>query len=231
MLQSPPPITSSATYYFNKLQIAKLLIGHGADVNTTNGYGESPLNIACQWGWLRIVQLLCSSDSIDLHSAHNLHRANPFHDACSYGHLEIVKFLAPVVDIEQENKFGSTALLLACLEEHPRIVAFLMQQKVRVDTQSTVGMSPMHAACNWGSAEITRLLLTVQPNLAHIAYPLNGDTPLHIACRKGHFEVIECLLTGGANPQSLNKSRMTPMHMLQLNQHASNAPALVLGKL
>ena len=97
---------------------------------------------------LILALTLCSSDSIDLHSAHNLHRANPFHDACSHDHLEIVKFLAPIVDIELENKFGSTALLLACLEEHSRIVSVLLQQKVKVDTQSTVGMPPMHAACN-----------------------------------------------------------------------------------
>ena len=43
-----------------------------------------------------------------------------------------------------------------------------------------------------------------------------GNSALHLACANGHKEVVEFLLDAGADINSLNKSKNTPLHWAAL---------------
>ena len=75
----------------NHLEIVKLLISSGADIENKTKGGFTPLHIASLNGHLEIVKYLILSGA-NIQNKTN-HRITPLHIACKKNHIEIVKYL------------------------------------------------------------------------------------------------------------------------------------------
>ena len=130
------------------------------------------------------------------------------------GDIEAVQSLLKqaLVDVNVCGEDGRTALFMAAMRGHTRIVELLLGylpetegQRVekiskrvdpnRSDNEST---SPLHAAAFGGHIDIVRMLLTDDVERPFIFRPnqtnSKGETPLHIACKKGHKNIVELLI-------------------------------------
>lgn len=56
------------------------------------------------------------------------------------------------------------------------------------------GLSPLHYASSRGHLEITKLLLSHDPDLT-LQYDIDGHTPLHLAVINGYMTIIEAFLS------------------------------------
>jgi ankyrin repeat protein len=68
------------------------MIDNGSNVNETNRTGNTPLHLACQAGYLNIVQYLVQFGQALVNIGKN-DGATPLHLACSMGHYGIVQYL------------------------------------------------------------------------------------------------------------------------------------------
>jgi len=90
------------------IKLTELLINNGADLNSTNKYGRTPLYIASFEGYEKIVKLLISK-GIDINIIDD-DGWTPLHEASKRGHTEIIKLLIKNgIDINIKDKNGQTA--------------------------------------------------------------------------------------------------------------------------
>ena len=96
------------------LEIVKLLLSHGADVNAQSSSGNTPLMYACASGHAEVVRsLLEAGANVE---DHNENGHTPLMEAASAGHVEVAKILLEFgAGINtHSNEFKESALTLAC---------------------------------------------------------------------------------------------------------------------
>jgi hypothetical protein len=79
-------------FFISNIEIVKLLLDKGADVNLTDKYGNTPLHLAASDGHIEIVKLLLEKGS-DVNSKRRNDGTTPLYWAALNGHIEIVKLL------------------------------------------------------------------------------------------------------------------------------------------
>src|SRR5258708_7020360 len=132
---------SQGGQFFNaeqSLEIARLLVNHGADMGITNTDGWTPLHLAAACGCREIVELLLESGAtLD---AQEKGRSAPLHDACYLGRLDISRFLierGSDVNLRGPNDF--TPLHFASLSGHRDISRLLLDSGSYVNAREERG--------------------------------------------------------------------------------------------
>jgi len=156
------------------LQIAKLLLQHGANINGTQ-IGENP----------------------SLIPSHTLTDA-PLYCAVMNGHLELVEFLLqqPNINVNIVNSFKETPLYAACMYgsiDAAIIERLLQKEDCNVDPVNRFGETPLFAACRRGYIWLVRLLLKYGANINQVKQN-DGMTPLYIAVLHEHDTIVKLLL-------------------------------------
>ncbi|KID70560.1 Ankyrin repeat-containing domain protein, partial [Metarhizium hybridum] len=115
------------------------------------------------------------------------------------------------------NRFGASlnpkqsecCLHQAIKYENTKFVQLLLDKGVDPSAE-IYDRTPLEAAVNIGSSDITNILLENGANI-HVR-PHPGDTLLHIAARSGHVDVLKILLKHGADPSvTLRGCGSTPL--------------------
>ncbi len=104
-----------------------------------------------------------------------------------------------------------TSLHTACANSNHKIVNELLKYKSKVDVVTKNGHTPLHLAAYSGSLECVMALIQCSANV-NTKTKSELDSPLHISCLRGHGKVSEYLLDCGAEVDSLNVLRRTPLH-------------------
>ncbi len=137
-----------------------LLIAAGADVNTADNDGWSPLHYAAHLGHSECVKLLLAAPGIDVNKA-NMYGETPLYRAALNGRSECVKLLlaAPGIDINKANKNGWTPLWWAAWNGHSECVKLLLAAPgIDVNKANKDGWTPLNAAESKGYSECARLI-------------------------------------------------------------------------
>ena len=108
------------------LDICRLLIDKGAQMEAKNSFGRTPLHCASYQGHDDIARLLCD------HGADVEARINggwrPVHLAAMYGHISVVKELVEErnAEVNARDDGGGTALRIVRNYNLPAIAAYLL---------------------------------------------------------------------------------------------------------
>ena len=168
----------------------KLLLDEGADINTRNTYGETPLHWAAEYGKTEIAKLLLDSDA-DV-NAKDKDDGTPLHCATKRGYTEIVKLLLNGgADVNAKDEDGRIPLHWAAYNGHTEIVKLLLDKGADVNAQKKNGETSLHDAIYLGHIETVNLLLDRGADVN--ATTEKGETPLNIATAKRRDEVIAIL--------------------------------------
>ncbi|KAF2904721.1 hypothetical protein ILUMI_01458 [Ignelater luminosus] len=139
------------------LNVVKILVKAGANVNHPTRTNSTPLRAACFDGRLDIVKYLTS------HCA-NIHIANKYNNTClmiaAYkGHLDVVSFLLENgANPNEKAHCGATALYFAAESGHIAIVKELLKYNAQF-TVNDVGMTALKAAAERTRADIVEYLV------------------------------------------------------------------------
>ncbi|KAL4230518.1 hypothetical protein ACF0H5_010900 [Mactra antiquata] len=178
MLQSPLHLA----VLLNLPRVVRRLIVAGAEIDSRNKQGNTPLHLACRDGHIEIVRHLL--------------------EPVRYQEIKQNKYEIPYQKIPQDlftrSYEGLTVLHLAAMNKHLDIVELLTEKEINLNLQEgKAGRTILHWACNQGDIKLVRLLLRHRScNINARAY--DGSTPFDLARDGGHDLVCMTLAAAGA---------------------------------
>ena len=171
------------------VEVARLLLDSGAQVNMPADSFESPLTLAACGGHVELAMLL-------LERGANIEEVNdegytPLMEASREGHEEMVALLlSQGADINaQTEETQETALTLACCGGFLEVADFLIKAGGDLELGAS---TPLMEASQEGHLELVRYLLEAGAGVAAITG--TQDTALTYACENGHTDVADLLL-------------------------------------
>lgn len=117
----------------------------------------------------------------------------------------------PGIQIDQPNKVGETALMMAALKGNQEGVSMLLARGAKVNQS---GWSPLHYAATGPAPELVQLLLDRGAEID--ASSPNGTTPLMMASQYGSESSVDILLARGADPKRRNQLGLTAVDFARL---------------
>ncbi|CAH8571969.1 unnamed protein product [Schistosoma turkestanicum] len=196
--------------HYGNVNMAKLLIERGANINYQAKNSITPLHVAAKWGKNEVVgELILAGAEINARTRDGL---TPLHCASRACQIDTVEYLLKNgADHSLKTKNGLTPLHLAAQGANERVVQLLLQNGSNPDDVTIDYLTPLHVAAHCGNVDVARALLNSRCNVN--ARALNGFTALHIACKKSRVEMASILLKYGALIEAATETGLTPLHV------------------
>ena len=195
--------------YHDDLETAELLLRAGAEPDSANDYGMTPVMLAARNGSGAMLETLLeggADSNLPLPTGQT-----PLMTAAMTGKLDAVSvLLSGGADTNaKESTHGQTALMWAVSEEHVDTVRALLARGADARATSDSGFTPLMFAARGGDLELVRLLLASGSNVNHTSE--DGTSVLHVATVRGHAKLALYLLELGADPNA-DGPGYTPLH-------------------
>ena len=229
------------------LEYAKWLIEKGANINTLDYQGFSPLHWAIGKGNFELVELLLKHGAdVNLKAADT---TTPLHIAVQRNHTQIIDLLLRYgVDVNAVTLDGNTPLHWAAKQNALEIIEVLLNHGADPNVLNSLGVRPhdlinenvrefffrrfsegknlneeLLMASKRGDFEYTKWLL--EKGGKTDVFDPEGNTPLHLAAENGHEEVALFLFEQGGDLQAENNRGETPLSVA-----TPEVKSLLLGK-
>ncbi|KAJ5339104.1 ankyrin [Penicillium brevicompactum] len=162
-------------------------------LNEGNGYGASPLHLACQFGHASIVSFLLDKDA-DPRVKDDDNEDTPLHLAVSAKKVELVEILLKrdMDLLNLKNAKGETALHVAGSCSSIEVVNSLLENGADIYSVDSTGENILHKAVNGSQIDLVEFLLKrkIEIRPSH-----RGRTPLHFACYNGNHHLATIFLS------------------------------------
>jgi ankyrin repeat protein len=192
--------------------IAKLLIDHGADLNTKNNKNnnDTALMYAIDNKNNEIATTLIKSDKCNVNQQNNIGET-ALVKAVYTGNLEIVQQLIQArADLNIQDEYGLTALMHATKNKKSEIATTLIKSdRCNVSLQSNVGETALMIAIFNRNIEIAQQLIQAGADLN--LQNKNGSTALNFAAANGLYDIVKLLLKKDVALNTQHKSGLTPL--------------------
>jgi len=194
------------------VDVLKLLINEGGDVNAVSVNGFTPLIVAAAAGSVDQVKLLLDAGAkVDqMHSE----GVTALMYAAASGHLEVVKLLiSKGADVHIRHSNGGTALMetgASLSENNHEIIEYLISKGAAFDLLDNDGVTPLMSAASQGQCKCVDILIKhlgkkkgtdvkVHVNLA----ANSGGTALMFAAGAGKVDCVASLIKAGGDIHKL----------------------------
>ena len=189
-----------------------LLIEHGADIQSQDSDGGTPLFFTMfnETRDLSIIRLLINRGvNINCQTSAKL---TPLHVACAFGNVNAARLLIESnADIHAANCSGFQPLHYASLNGHLATVRLLIDKDACVNDLAEDTWTPLHSASLEGHVAVVKLLLDHDADVNGCVE--NHSTPLHLASKKGEKAVVSMLLRNKALVDLRNSLGDTALHV------------------
>jgi ankyrin repeat protein len=222
--------------YVNAVDMVKLLLNAGAEVNAADENRRTPLFVASRWCNSDVVKLL-------LRAGANVNAADfdgetPLQHACANNHDangDTVKLLLGAGAKVDGGSAAPRLLFPVCGYGRGDLLRLLVEAGANVNAADSAGYTPLWVAAKNGNAGTVKMLLEAGANVNPAPGPFVGrpgkweddyysdhcSTPLWVAAERGHAEVVKLLLEAGAIVDVVpNGTPVTPLWIASKNGHA-----------
>jgi ankyrin repeat protein len=215
-----------------RIEIARLLVAHGANVNSCSSFEGTPLTYLKEGdpedsGSDVDSRSSCERTSLRISSEEEPHEVldgwlndgdycpfyerTPLHTASEGGHFEFAEWLLDSgADVNVHDMYENTPLHLAVTRGWLDLIRMFLNRGAEVQARGIHGYTPLFSAAASGNPNVIRLLLDLGAD-AHIR-DKNENSVLHIAAVHGHLEVARMLLALYLDVNARNDSGMTPLY-------------------
>ena len=237
LLQSNPELVNEANKYGmtplfwaaqqGNLDLAKLLVDKGADINVLSPIFGTALHRAVFMGHDQIAEYLLDKGAQT--TAQNS-TGTVLHTAAIRGNLEAAKLLIDKgADVNTVNQNGEIPLFYALSTGSDRpsdLPLLLLEKGSNPNATNKEGVSVLMLAVKMGMADVADALLQKGADKA-IREGATGFTLLHLAAINGYGDVVGLLLDHGADPSARDKDSRTPLYYAGLYGHKAAADRLL----
>ena len=175
----------------NHADVVQVLIDAGADIETQEKKGRSPLHKASSSGALNVVKVLVEAGA-DVCVTDNLGRTCVAL-ASHLGHTETVRYLAGLkeVDLEHADSTGRTALSHAVVANHADVVEVLIAAGADIETRDNHDRTPLLVASQCGNLRVVEVFAKAGADVC--VTDNKRRTCLTLAAASGHTETVRYL--------------------------------------
>ncbi|XP_018102469.1 NF-kappa-B inhibitor zeta [Xenopus laevis] len=201
----------------NQHLIVQDLISLGAQVNTIDYWGRTPLHVCAEKGYFHVLQAIQkgvseSNQHLDVEQK-NYEGLTALHCAVTAHNTIVQQLQKPLQDRTPETEELKNKAMVDT-------VKMLLQMGASVEAKdSKSGRTALHLAAEEANLELLSLFLGLPRTLSFInekAY--NGNTALHVAAslqyRKTHLGAVRLLMRKGADPSARNLENEQPVHLV-----------------
>ncbi|KAJ3672464.1 hypothetical protein LUZ60_007185 [Juncus effusus] len=213
LLNSPLHLASARGYH----EVVALLLENGADVNSRNIYGQTPLTQACRYGHWEVVQNLLVYKSNVL-KVECLGSKTALHFAAANGHIRCIRLLAA--------DFGPTGISISNSKTGDDTETEQKSELVKyINKPANNGVTALHMAAMNGHFECVHLLLDLYASatsqtLLYASSSMGsigaGSTALHFAAAGGNVKCCQVLIDRGANRSAINCNGWLPIDIARI---------------
>jgi ankyrin repeat protein len=195
------------------LELVRALIKAGANVKLANQFGTSALTEAAIIGSAPVIGALLEAGADPNFRTPN--GETPLMAAARSGKIDAAKALLDAgADINLRETWGEqSALMWAAAQSQAGMVKFLASRGANLNDRGKINQ--------WER----KVIQEPRPKDMN----KGGFTPLHYAAREGCAACVENLLAAGADPDSEDPDRETPLLLALENMHFDTAAVLVKG--
>ncbi|GAB1607428.1 transient receptor potential cation channel subfamily A member 1 homolog [Argonauta hians] len=240
---------------YGNMDIVKLLVEAGANINDAGVYGAQPLHFAAKYkrdtskksDITSLNEDLSEADEVNAISylvergadlnAQDTYGCTPLHYASTRGNEDAVQTLIqlPNIEIDKVDKTQMTALHTAARYNHSAVAELLINGGAKIRCFDDERCSPLFYACFHGSLEIVKLLFDAATKEDEwiVCYELvadkniDGKTCLHAAIDGGFAEVAKICLLRGADVNAIETDRSMPLHRAAMSGNLECVKLLV----
>ena len=205
--------------------VCQVLIDAGADIETKDEEGFSPLLFAVNEGAADTVMMLLKAGA-DV-SARDIEGHTCLTLEAYFGHTETVRYLVdlPEVDVNHADD-DFTALHWAGQEDHPDVAKVLIDAGADIEAKGEEGYSPLLRASKDGSLDTVKILLKAGADVS--ASDNIGDTCLTLAAWNGQTETVRTLLCmPEVDVNQSNNRGSTSLHKAVSHKHSGIVHVLI----
>lgn len=106
-----------------------------------------------------------------------------------------------LLDINVEDKYGYTPIIVAIVSKNNDILKFLLDNGANVFSEHPgFGKLTLHTAAYFENVEAVKMLLEKNSSIINVKSKHDGWTALQEAVLKNNVEIVKILLDNGANP-------------------------------
>ena len=209
------------------LDIVRLLLDHGVNVNVHYDDRNTPLHFAAAEGHLEIVRLLLEHKadvgSLNGKGSTPLHRASAGRrDGC----IDIVRLLLDHdANVNIHDNHRNTPLHFAVSKGSLEVVRMLLEHKADVNALNEEGSTPLHRAFEHWRGDIVWLFVNHGADVK--GHDESGNTLLHLAASEGDLELARMGIERNVDVNSQNNDGLTAL-LFALSRESLDVARLLL---
>ena len=207
--------------------VCQVLIDAGADIETKDDMGRSPLLLACFSDKFHATVKMLVEASADVCVTDNEG------DTCLTlaawnGQTETVRYLVGLKNVDMNHKAADCCSALHCAVDgkYPDVAKVLIDAGADIEAKNNLGRSPLHLASENGELALVKILVRAG---AEVCVADNeGDTCLTLAAWFGQTETVRYLVSLPEVDMNQRGLRgRTALHMAVLKVHADVVEVLI----
>ena len=189
------------------VDVAQLLLDHGADTKAEDGEKRNPLHLASINGLVEIARFILER-GIDT-EARDTEGWNPLEWASARGHVDVVRLLLDHgADAKAQCGRKITPMHVTSVYGRLEAARVLLEHGADVKAQNNDNQTPLH----WAQGKEVTLFLLEHGADAN-ALDIKNWTPLHLASERGSVGAVRVLLEHGVDANARDAHNVTPIHL------------------
>ncbi|KAK0616712.1 hypothetical protein B0T14DRAFT_604938 [Immersiella caudata] len=176
-----------------------MLMAHGGEINAQARDGNRPLHILLSRPSVPhdLLEAFVTKHKADVNAELPNNSMRPLHLAARRGDVELLDILvkSEIVEIDDEDEHGNTALQIAAMGAHRHCIWVLREKGADVGHQNKEGMTALHQAALFGEPDCVEALYLGGAD--PLKTDLRNRTALWYACMSGRQDAGEQLFVGG----------------------------------
>ncbi|XP_034469979.1 NF-kappa-B inhibitor zeta-like [Hippoglossus hippoglossus] len=216
----------------NQHLIVRDLMAHGAQINTCDFWGRSPLHVCCEKGHFLSLQTICnafcqSQQPIDV-DVFNYEGLTPLHTAV-LAHNNVIKDLklleSPCSYVVMQRKH----VFVECIQTLLLMGASLATKDLKS------GRTCLHMASEEANVQLLQLFLDRPRSLSVVnVKTFSGNTALHVVSalqnHKSQVDAVKLLMKKGADPGTKNSENDLPSQLVPEGPVGEKVRLILKGK-